>query len=125
MKLSIKKKSTRLYYTLKQHSSFISWPQSTGSLFCHILVHAESVFSCFRHPPNSDMDYMIFQTCVHDHSYACVYTRGLGTPTVSQHNIFDSKILTSFSCAPDGVGTSGHRIEPTRPPPAPPRWPCG
>ena len=24
-------------------------------------------------------------TCVHDHSYACVYTRGLGTPTVSQH----------------------------------------
>ena len=30
-------------------------------------------------------------TCVSDHLYACVYTRGLGTPTTSQHNIFDSK----------------------------------
>ena len=26
-------------------------------------------------------------TCVCGHSYACVYTRGLRTPTVSQHNI--------------------------------------
>ena len=25
--------------------------------------------------------------CIRDHSYACVYTQGLGTPTVSQHNI--------------------------------------
>ena len=34
-------------------------------------------------------------TCVRDHSYACVYiyTWGLGTPTVSQHNIFDSDIF--------------------------------
>ena len=42
-------------------------------------------------------------TCVHDHSYACVYTQGLGTPTLSQYNIFDSEKLTHFSCAPDGV----------------------
>ena len=37
------------------------------------------------------------------------YTRGLGTPTGSQHNIFDS----SFSCAADGVrtrGISGHSV---------------
>ena len=34
----------------------------------------------------------------------------MGTPTTSQHNIFDSeKTLTHFSCAPDagGIGTSG------------------
>ena len=33
-------------------------------------------------------------TCVHDLSYACVYTRGLNTPTASQHNPFDSEKLT-------------------------------
>ena len=32
--------------------------------------------------------------CVRDHSHACVYTRGLGTPTASQHNIFDSEKLS-------------------------------
>ena len=50
-------------------------------------------------------------TCVRNHSYACAYTRGLGIPTASQHNIFDSgKTLTIFfNCAPDtdGVRTSG------------------
>ena len=59
-------------------------------------------------------------TCVQDYSYACVYTRGLGTPTASQHNIFDSvKLFTNCSCAPDagGVRTSeppifGSRISP-------------
>ena len=37
-------------------------------------------------------------TCVRDHSYACVYihTGGLGIPTASQHNIFESEKLTSF-----------------------------
>ena len=38
-----------------------------------------------------------------------VYTQqGLGTPTASQHNVFDSETLTYFSCAPgaDGVRTS-------------------
>ena len=29
-------------------------------------------------------------SCVHDHSCACLYVRGLGTPTASQHNIFYS-----------------------------------
>ena len=44
---------------------------------------------------------------VHDHSYACVYTRGLGTLT-SQHNTFWlRRTLTTFSCAPDGVQTLG------------------
>ena len=35
-------------------------------------------------------------TCVHDQSYACVYTQGLGRPTMSQHNILDSEKLSQF-----------------------------
>ena len=33
-------------------------------------------------------------TCVCDHSYGCVYTQGLGTP--SQHTIFDSEKLSQI-----------------------------
>ena len=32
--------------------------------------------------------------CLRDHSYACVYKRGFGTPTTSQFNIFDSETFT-------------------------------
>ena len=35
-------------------------------------------------------------TCIRDHSCACVYTQGLGTPTASQHNIFDSEKLSQI-----------------------------
>ena len=37
-----------------------------------------------------------------------MYTRGLGTPTASQYNVFDWEQLTNFACAPDagGVRTS-------------------
>ena len=35
---------------------------------------------------------------------------GLGTPTASQHNIFDLEKLTNFSCAPDRVQTLGQWI---------------
>ena len=45
-------------------------------------------------------------TCVRDHYYVCVCTLGLGTPTASQHNVFDSEKLTVFVCAPDGIRTS-------------------
>ena len=38
-------------------------------------------------------------SCIHDHSCACVYTWGLGTPAASQHNIFDSEKLTLFVCS--------------------------
>ena len=57
-----------------------------------------SVFSCFRNPPNSDMDYRIL-SCVSHHSCACVYTRGLGTPTAGQHSIFESEKHTCFLCS--------------------------
>ena len=55
-------------------------------------VHAGSL--CFCNPPNSDMDYRIFN--VHTRSFLYVniiYTRGFGTLT-SQHNIFDSEKLS-------------------------------
>ena len=45
-------------------------------------------------------------SCARDHSGACVYTHGLGTPIASQHNIFDSEKLTNFSYAPDGIQTT-------------------
>ena len=40
-------------------------------------------------------------TCVRDHSYACLNTRGLGTPTASQRSIFDSEKLSHnfFLCS--------------------------
>ena len=55
------------------------------------------LFFCnFHNPLNSDMNYRIFNMCTR-----CVYTRGLGTLTVSQHNFFNSKqvflvLLTVF-----------------------------
>ena len=46
-------------------------------------------------------------TCVRDHSHACVYTQGVkGTPTASQHHIFDSEQLSQI------VLSSGRGFEP-------------
>ena len=42
--------------------------------------------------------------CVYGLSHVCVYTQELGTPTASQHNLFDLEKLR-FSCAPDGIQT--------------------
>ena len=71
---------------------------------------ARWVFSWFRNPPTLTWTTGSL-TSVRDHSYACVYTWGLRTPTTSQHDICDSeKTLTNCSCAPDGAGgirTSG------------------
>ena len=61
-------------------------------------------------------------TCARDHSSACAYTRGLGTPTTSLHNILTrgGKNSHNLSCAPDGVRTqvsrSGVDALPTEPP---------
>ena len=52
--------------------------------------------------PNSDVDYRIFNVII----LVCAYcTWGLGTPTASQHNIFDSEKRTHFSCASNGIRT--------------------
>ena len=52
-----------------------------------------SVCSCFRNPPNSDMNYRILNV----RTWSFLYTRGLGTPTDSQHNIFNSEKTHKFS----------------------------
>ena len=39
-----------------------------------------------------------YLTCVRDHSCACVYTCGLGTPTANQHNILTRKNSQIFYC---------------------------
>ena len=59
-------------------------------------------------------------TCVLDHSYACIiYTRWLGTPTASQHNIFDSETLV-FLVLLTGVELGSWNVKsdvlPTEPP---------
>ena len=69
-------------------------------IFCHFLVDAGSFRVSVIHWTLTWSTGSL--TCVRDHAYACVYTRGLGTLTASQHNIFDSEKLTSCSCAPDG-----------------------
>ena len=47
-------------------------------------------------------------TCVRGHSYACVYTQGLGTLLSSQH--FWHRNFLIFSCVPAGVRTLDLRI---------------
>ena len=57
------------------------------------------------------MDYRIFTT--HTWSFLCVrmYTQGLGTPTVSQHNILDSeKLLTQTGFKPPVFGSWVRRL---------------
>ena len=50
-------------------------------------------------------------TCVRGHFYACVYTRGLGTQTASQHNILTRKNSPCFLVHLTGFGprVSGSR----------------
>ena len=61
----------------------------------YFLVHAGSFCVSVFHRTRTWTTWSL--TCVRDHSCACVYTRGLGTPTTSQH-IFDSEKLTKFVC---------------------------
>ena len=86
--------------------------QCTGNLGCFPRCPVFVFFSCvvFSH-------FVIHQTltwttgslmCVP--SYACIYTQGWGTLTTSQHNIYTWKNFEIFSCAPDGISTSGHGI---------------
>ena len=54
------------------------------------------VFSCFRNPPNSDIDYRIFN--VRTWSLLCVRIHAgvLDTSAAIQHNIFDSEKLSQI-----------------------------
>ena len=60
------------------------------------------VISYLYSPPNSDMDYMIFNARTRINLIRAYIHNGgwLGTPTASQHNMFDSeKTLTNCPCA--------------------------
>ena len=81
------------------------------------------VYSCFRNPPNSDMDYRI---CAYVIILMRVYTHGgLGTPTASQHNILDSeKTFTNvFLCSWRGSNLGSLDLESDALPTEPPRHP--
>ena len=63
-------------------------------------------------------------TCVRDHYYACVYTRGLGTPTASQQNNFDSEKLTILCvCSRRGSNLGSLDLKSDALPIEPPRHP--
>ena len=111
----------------------VSTTDSRNPTLINYKVHAGWVCSCFRDPPNSDMDYRIIN--VRAWSFVC--TRGLGTPTAHHfwlgktsvflscaheaggvqtsglwissptHNMFDSENSHHFHFAPEGVQTSG------------------
>ena len=49
-------------------------------------------------------------TCIHGHSYACVCTPGLGTPT-SHQNIFDSEKLKFVLCSWLGLNLVSLNLE--------------
>ena len=100
--------------------------QCTGNSGCFprwmraaIVRRYQVVFSCvqfsyFRNPPSSDIDYMIFDVRTF---YVCVYTRGWGTPTTSQHNILTRKnshfvlvLRTGFEpLGMESIGSRGRR----------------
>ena len=64
------------------------------------------VFSCFCNPPNSDMDYRIFN--MRTWSFLCVHIHtGVGhTDSQSaEHFLIRKTHNSNFSCAPDGIRT--------------------
>ena len=71
------------------------------------------VFLCFRKTPNSDTDYRTFLTCIRDHSYAWVYTQGLGTHWQQVTTFFTQKTSKKKLLCPwrgSNCGLSGHGI---------------
>ena len=66
-----------------------------------------AVFSCFRNPLNSDMDYGIFNM----RTFLCVCIHmGVGHTDESAQHFDSEKLSHMFYCAPDGIQISGHGI---------------
>ena len=88
-----------LYYSLVGNLDRLTWVRLHGSCKSSATSPTSAcwVFSCFRNPPNSDMDYRISNVGTY------IYIRSFGKPAASQHNIFDSENSWSFSCVPDGI----------------------
>ena len=74
------------YYSSLQSSATQSW------------VHAGSFHVSIIHQTRTWTTGSL--ACVHDHSYECIYTQGLGTPTASQ-DTFDSEKLCTNNLARD------------------------
>ena len=68
------------------------------------------LFSCFHNPPNSDMDYIICTVRTWSFSFVRIKTPGLGTPTASQHNIFNSENSIQFFLCSWRDSNSGHEM---------------
>ena len=85
----------------------IAATESRYSTLINYEVHARSFRASIAHRTLTRTTRSL--TCIRD---SFLYTRGLGTSTASQHNIFDSEKLSQLSCAPDahGVRTSGLSI---------------
>ena len=85
------------YFNAKNHYPTISIYCNYISTF--ILLSSKCMLGLFMFPAviHRTLTWTTwYLTCVRDHSDACVYTRGVGTPTASQQNIFDSEKLTFF-----------------------------
>ena len=118
-------------HTLYIYTVTTTWYEAPAQLLFFI---ASWVFSCFRNPPNSDIEYRIFN--VRTWAFLCVRIH-TGVGHISQHNILYSEKLTMFSCAPDGIRTLvlgilrptlyqwSHPVSPNpHPPPPVTAWNC-
>ena len=86
-------KSSPYYFHLLYRSTFFLLSAKCMLGLCDSVIHRTLTWTTGS------------SACVRDHSCAWVYTRGLGTLTASQHNMFDSEKHTFFSSAPDGIRT--------------------
>ena len=86
-------KSSPYYFHLLYRSTFFLLSAKCMLGLCDSVIHRTLTWTTGS------------SACVRDHSCAWVYTRGLGTLTASQHNIFDSEKHTFISSDPDGIRT--------------------
>ena len=86
-----------LYFPFLEIRTSLNWvrlQQPQGQHYPVLQVHAGSFRVSVNHRTLTWTIGIFNWTCVPAHSFACEYTRGLGTPTASQHNKFDSEKLS-------------------------------
>ena len=98
-----------LYYPFREIWAAIPgvWLQQAARAALPSPTGACWVFLCFRNAPNSDVDYRIFN--VRTWPFLCVriHTRRGWAHRQRVDTTFLTEKLTNFSCAADGVRTSG------------------
>ena len=90
-------------HTLYTNTVTTTWCKAPTQL---LFFSACWVFLSFHHPPNSDIDYRIFN--MHTWSFLCVRIHtGVGhTNSKSTQHFWLGKTHNFFYCAPDGIHTS-------------------